>query len=209
MADTPVKIHSVGEAYLLLMVTSCAECGKGPLEAVSSDEVDLGGASGRRLQAVCKACGRQQELVFDLTHVADGGESAGPDALPRINPTDEPSRAIDLAQWLMLFEAIIRKADEVADPAVSRRLGYEAAQCLEEALKFYGTDGGEWPDEAAFFHPWTRRRFREHRQVFARTRLVEMRGRLPSLGRMEQRLTAPATATRAPDKRRWWAFWRR
>lgn len=205
MAGVPVKIHSVAEAYLLLMVTPCDACGKGPLESAQNEGLDLEyGTPGRKMLARCKACGHEQSFVFDLGDVdpADAADAAG---LPRINFSDQPSRAIDLAQWLMLFEAIVRAADQQADPAESRRLGFEAAQCLEEALKFYPPDDTEWPDESAFFHDWTLARFRDHRHIFARTQLVELRGRLPSLSRMTQKLTTPPR----PGKRRWWAFWRR
>jgi len=204
VATQPLRIHSVAEAYLLLMVTPCEACGKGPLEAAGHEPVDLPGSAGRRLAATCKACGHEQAFVFDLASVDEdeAGEPSG-SALPRINPTDEPSRVIDVAQWLMLFETIVRSADRASDPAESRRLGYEAAQCLEEALKFYPAEG-EWPSESAFFHSWTLRRFREHKHLFARTRLVQMRGRLPSLIEMEERL-----AGESRSRRRWWAFWQR
>lgn len=204
MAASPVKIHSVAEAYLLLMVTPCTACGKGPLEAQGHEPVDLDHGPGRQMRAACKACGQPHEFVFDLGYV-DAADATDPAGLPRINGTDEPSLAIDVAQWLMLFEGIVRAADQQSDPAESRRLGYEAAQCLEEALKFYPPDGGEWPDESAFFYDWTLERFRKHRHVFARTRLVDLRRKLPTLAQMEQHLLAQVAAK--PGKRRWWKFW--
>ena len=204
MASSPVKIHSVAEAYLLLMVTPCGACGKGPLQAANHEELDLDGTPGRKVLARCQACGNEETFEFDLGQI-DPAEAADVSGLPRINPTDQPSRAIDLAQWLTLFEAIVRAADQQSDPAESRRLGYEAAQCLEEALKFYPAGDAEWPEESAFFHDWTLSRFREHKHVYARTRLVELRGRLPSLARMERAFSArPGTS-----RKRWWAFWRR
>jgi hypothetical protein len=205
VAASPVKIHSVAEAYLLLMATPCTACGKGPLEARGHEAVDLDGTAGRKMQAACKACGQAQEFVFDLGHV-EAAEAAGATGLPRINASDEPSLAIDAAQWLMLFEGIVRAADRQSDPAESRRLGYEAAQCLEEALKFYPPGDAEWPEESAFFHDWTLARFREHRHIFARTRLIELRRKLPTVTQMEQHLLAQAALK--PAKRHWWTFWR-
>ncbi len=205
MAATPIKVHSVAEAYLLLMVTPCAACGKGPFEAASHEAIDFDGTHGRKMLARCKACGGEQTFFFDLGDV-DAADAAGTPGLPRINPSDQPSRAIDLAQWLMLFEGIVRAADQTTDRQESRRLGYEAALCLEEALKFYPPGDAEWPDESSFFWDWTLARFREHRHIFARTRLIELRGRLPSLGRMEQSL---AGGQARPHKHPWWAFWRR
>jgi hypothetical protein len=200
----PARIHSIAEAYLLLMVTPCSACGKGPFEAVGREPGDLDGRPGLTLLAHCKACQREEDFLFDLSDV-DIGESADPDALPHINPTDEPSRVIDLSQWLVLFEAIAQAAAQQTDAAESRRLGYEAAQCLEEALKFYPAGDSEWPEESAFFHDETLARFHEHKHKYARTRLVELRGRLPSLVRMEQRIVAGTK----PPRKHWWRFWRR
>ncbi len=206
MAPNPVKIHSVAEAYLLLMVTPCGACGKGPLEAAGHEAVPLDGGSvpGRRLSARCKACGHERLFLFDLSRV-DPADLARPGDLPRINPSGEPSLAIDLAQWLMLFETIVRAADRQDDPAESRRLGFEAAQCLEEALKFYPADGGEWPAESSFFHEQTLDRFRQHKHLFARTRLLDLRRRLPSLAQMAGRI---AGSSEGVPRRRWWMFWR-
>lgn len=214
VAGRPVRIHSVAEAYLLLMVTPCEACGKGPLQAADHESVDLGGASARRMAARCQACDHSHEFLFDLSDVQELDPSGAASDLPCINPTEESSRAIDLAQWLMLFEAIVRAADQQSDPAESRRLGYEAAQCLEEALKFYPPSPAEWPDESAFFHAWTLERFAGHRHLFARTRLVDLRRKLPTLTQMERRLrrepdSSSAMSADGARRRPWWAFWRR
>lgn len=205
MATEALRIHSVGEAYLLVMVTPCEACGKGPLEAKRNEALGLDGTAGRKLITRCGNCGHEQEFIFSLEGVPEGaGLTAS--GLPVINPTDEPSRVIDLAQWLVLFEGIIRTAHRQTDPGESRRLGYEAAQCLDEALKFYAPGPAEWPDESAFYHDWTLRRYREHRHLFARTRLIDLRRRLPTLAEMEERIQ---NASRKRPKRPWWAFWRR
>lgn len=200
------------------MATRCQSCGKGPVQAAGHEALALPGAPGRKLTARCQSCGYEQVFVFDLSDVADAGVPSQGEP-PHINPSNEPSRAIDLAQWLMLFEAIVRAADQQADPAESRRLGYEAAQCLEEALKFYPAGDSEWPEESAFFHDWTLDRFRSHKHLFARTRLVDLRQKLPTLTRMEQKLTAQEGApsksqqlagqdAEKVSKRKWWAFWK-
>jgi hypothetical protein len=204
VAPSPIKIHSVAEAYLLLMVTPCTACGKGPLEAGRHEAVDLNHGPGRKMRAACKACGQPHEFLFDLGYV-DATDAADAAGLPRINASDEPSLAIDTAQWLMLFEGIVQAADRQSDPGEARRLGYEAAQCLEEALKFYPPGGGEWPNESAFFYDWTLARFREHRHIFARTRLADQRRKLPTLTQMEQHLLGQIALQ--PRKRPWWKFW--
>lgn len=150
-----------------------------------------------------------------MADVRDAGSQTDRN-LPQINPSQEPSHAIDLGQWLILFEMIVRAADRQTNPVESRRLGYEAAQCLEEALKFYPLGDSDWPEESAFFHDWTLDRFRRHRHRFARTRLVELRRKLPTLTQMELRLIGKpdqivkeiGTVGTSSARRPWWAFWR-
>ena len=124
-------------------------------------------------------------------------------AAPRINPSPEPSRIIDVGQWLTLFRVILEAASQAAGRAESRRLGYEAAQCLDEALKFYDEDS-DLPPEDAFFHEATADRFRSHPELFARQRLLAMRDKLPSLDAMERRLAGKPTRPRS-----WWRRWGR
>ena len=204
MSDKALKVHSLGEAYFYLMVTMCRTCAKGPLEASRHEPVELPAGPGLKMAVRCKSCGHEQEFLFDLSDLSpDDPLSPDPSDLPRVNPSNQPSRVIDLAQWLTLFEAIVRAADQQDAPAESRRLGYEAAQCLEEALKFFPAEAA-WPDESAFFSEQSLRRFGEHKHLFARARLVEMRSKLPSLGEMQRQL-----GPRPRRKRRWWTFWRR
>ena len=89
-----------------------------------------------------------------------------------------------------------------SNPAESRRLGYEAAQCLEEALKFY-RDDNDLPPPEAFLREQSRQQLRERPNLFARSRLINLRARLPTLTEMEERL-----ASSGPGRpRKWWKLW--
>jgi hypothetical protein len=74
----------------------------------------------------------------------------------------------------MIGEAAGRSDDKLQ----VRRFGIQAAQCLDEALKFYLPDE-ELPGPVAFFNAASRERFRQHPEQFARRRLVEMKLKLP------------------------------
>jgi hypothetical protein len=139
----------------------------------------------------------------------------GPAALPAdlaeladkiVNPTDEPSRIIDLGQWLSLFYLLVDSAQRAGKGLEARRLTFQAAQCVEEALKFYGPED-ESPPEGAFASAASRRAFAEHPERFARQRLRDIRGKLPDMRVMVRRLTRDAAAAEKPNP--WWKFWRR
>lgn len=197
MSTQRLVAHSLAEAYFYLMITPCDGCGKGPLKG--SDAVRSGGDSpvlSVEIEATCGACNRQSKLRFHLPHGTGVDEGTG---LPNVNPTDEPSGIIDAGQWLTLFRVITVKAAETKDKADSRRLGLEAAQCLEEALMFYEEDNDLPPGSACFVES-SRRRLADHPQEFSRQRLINLRAKLPSINVMRAR----AAQDSHPAKRRWW-----
>jgi hypothetical protein len=199
MADSPLPVHSLAEAHLYLGVTSCPDCTGGALKATESDRHD----DLLVVQVQCVACRAVRTLHFELIEgqwpIGDAADSG------RINPSPEPSRIIDVAQWLTLFQVILQAAGKSPDREAARRLGYEAAQCLEESLKFYSLDSEEPPAEA-FFSDSTRHRYSEHPEHFQRSRLISLRHRLPTLRHMERQIDGAAGASGA---RPWWQFWRR
>ena len=73
-------------------------------------------------------------MTFCLPH---GTGTGAPGSPARVNPTSEPSQIVDLGQWLTLFRSIAEAAERESDKVQARHLGLEAAQCLDEALKFY------------------------------------------------------------------------
>ncbi len=198
MTDTPqpVPVHSVAEAYLYLKVTPCPACGKGPLEQADDLTRRASSPGGWELNARCGGCGYAFPIAYAI-YPPPTREQAQSSV---INPTDQRSTAIDLLGWLMLFQAIIEASQAEADRERRRELGLEAAQCLDEALKFYDFND-EFPREDAFFTEYGRARFRDHPQQFARSVWQERRLKLPK----------PAGSSAGQGnrgERRWWQFWR-
>ena len=152
MPEGALVAHSLAEAYLYLMATPCASCDKGPLSGSEARPVaGPGEAMIVSITATCRACGTVHELSFELPEGTGTDESGAP---PTVNPTEEPSRIIDVARWITLFRVITEAAGRESDKSEARRLGLEAAQCLEEALKFYdgqlaAAAGGVLPREHA------------------------------------------------------------
>jgi len=194
--EQPITVHSVGEAHLYLMLVRCEQCGRGPFRAVG--EAERLDARTYRLSARCGHCRHPQHFEFVLSTSAAPGQRAD-----RINATPQPSRAIDVFGWVVLFRTILAEADRTPNRQETRQLGYEAAQCLDEALKFFDGES-EQPGPEAFFSDESRRRFEEHPEQLLRSRLIDLRNKLPGLDRMTASL---GTAAAAP--RRWWQFWRR
>lgn len=198
MSGDSLPVHSLGEAHLYVSVTLCPSCGRGnarPFET-HQDSDDM------VMQVRCVECAAERTLRFTLTE-GQWPQGDAPDR-GRINPTAEPSAIIDVAQWLTLFQIILDSAGKAADRETARELGYEAAQCLEEALKFYSADSDDPPADA-FFSETTRQRFAEHPLHYRRGRLIAMRHKLPTLKRMEKQLDGAGGA----GGKSWWRFWRR
>jgi hypothetical protein len=198
--DQPLQAHTTTEATTYLRVHPCGSCGHGPWRIVAQDARDRPAEDGGRLtiEAVCEQCGEGETLRFAVEHVQtpEGATNA-------INPGDEPSRIIDLGQWLSLFHLLLEQASRERSSHQARRTGYGAALCLDEALKFYEEDD-EVPPEDAFWSEPGRRAFREHPEKFARQRLRDMRAKLPATEQMARRVEQD----RRPAKK-WWQFWRR
>jgi hypothetical protein len=141
-------------------------------------------------------------VIFDVSR-CPRGDNGEPTNTSQINATDEPSRILDVGQWLVLFQVILTAASKEPDRIEARRLGYEAAQCLEEALKFYADNDA--PPADALFTPRSRRRFEQNPESFSRGRLIDMRSKLPTLGHMERQITNPAPRA---IRKKWWQVWK-
>ena len=149
------------------------------------------------IAVACNACHTATELSFQLPHGISADERGGP---PTVNPTDEPSRIIDVAQWITLFRMITEAAARQTNKMEARRLGLEAAQCLEEALKFYNDMDNALPPPEAFFHEASRRRFQENPHYFSKPRLIDLRAKLPTTSVMRSRISSGEKS----GKKRWW-----
>ena len=194
-----ISARSVAEAYLYVFVTPCSMCRHGAREVSV-----LSGAPESavfRLVSACGNCAGTEEFFF-----------SAPGSLPSVdplsssqplNPTADASTLIDVGQWLTLHQCMLERAEETPDPSERRWRRFRAVQCLDEALKFYGADS-ELPPESAFFADSSRRAFREHPQRFARSRLLDLRARLPDV---EVEAKVARQVARVGRQRRWWKFW--
>jgi len=196
MSDAPLHAHSLSEAYLYLMVRRCPVCAEGALSAGEGRRLENeGGTAHIQIEATCRSCGRRQSFTFAVSNDDGLVRGRGPSAF---NTSDEPSRLIDLAQWLTLFRMIIEDATRETDKEASRAKSLEAAMCLEEALKFFDDPENDLPPDEAFFDEASRRRRRDHPEQFSRRRIVEMRAKLP---------TSPAVKAASRRRKPWWRPW--
>ena len=186
--DGSLHAHSVAEAYLYVSLTYCPACMRRPVR-VAADLTRA--ADGWVLPVNCAGCGRTSDLRFEMASPQPGSND--------INPSGEPSRLIDVAGWLALFRVIADSANQQADKAEARALALEAAQCLDEALRFYGPDDLIAPP-SAFFAENSRDRARKHPEQFQRARLLELRLKLPVA-------TRDLPGWNQPRKKPWWKFW--
>ena len=211
MSDAPLVAQSLAEVYLYLLATPCASCGRGPLRGGEAESGDS--QAGGNTVIVAATCGSCQSVTRWKIQLDGPPQTVPTDQAPVVNSTDEPSRMLDVAQWLTLFgikmdaagKELTKSASEnpltlPSDPPYSvgstdppgageglrmhsktaaRKLSLEAAQCLDEALKFYEEDN-DLPPNDAFFHAGSRDRFRDHPQHFSRQRLLHLRSKLPT-----------------------------
>lgn len=200
MPEKTLEAHSRAEAYFYLNASLCVECGKGGYTGGDLKVVKL---DGKRLtiqiEGTCRSCSHQRTGAFTIPIERSAETQYDP---PPINNTDAPSKILDVGQWVVMFRMLTEISDQESDKFVARRLGLEAAQCLDEALKFFDDPNSDLPPSEAFFYKASQDRFQAAPQQFSRRRLVELRSKLPS-----------KTIWRPGDRRSrrvpWWAFWRR
>lgn len=190
-----VTAHSVAEAYLYLKVAPCPHCRHGLLQPTS----DLTRRTDDwALPSACQRCRRSVDLRFEI----DPPPTRESARSKIINPTDQPSRAIDLLGWLNLFQQLVTVAGRSKDRVEGRELALEAAACLDEALKFYDKDN-EMPPTSAFFSDAGRSALRDHPQRFLKSTWRERRMTLPHAG------PDAGKSPQVSNKRRWWWPFRR
>ncbi len=170
--------HSLTEAQLYLKISGCEKCSPvaSSLQEPKSHTEKSGDANVMRIRGQCPACGAPQELDFALEH---DDAAPAPGRPPAINLTDKRSRIIDVGQWLTLSQLFMQESRSEPERGRARFLNLQAAQCLDEALKFYDDPENELPPADAFYCDSTRRRFREFPQQFSRGRLISEMRKLP------------------------------
>jgi hypothetical protein len=197
MSDAgPVLIpHSLTEARLYVRMQTCRSCGDGPLDV--SPDTPIYDAPGHKLTltVVCGECGRPAGITFRveeierrapvLSMLGELRDVSRQPAAQVINPTRRPSRIIDVAGWVLLYNMLTEaaraeslKSTSLGKRATVRRMRVEAAQCLDEALKFFDEDN-DLPPRRAFFTRESYQRFLERPEWYTRQRLVELRSQSP------------------------------
>lgn len=177
MSDAPLVAHSLAEVHLYLLATPCRSCGCGPLHGREAEQgSDPAQGVTIDVAATCGACHSVTPLKFRLSGPP---QTIAADQAPVVNSTDEPSRILDVTQWLTLFRMMTETAGKEPNKSAARHLSLEAAQCLDEALKFYEEDN-DLPTRDAFFQQGSRQRFRDYPEQFSRQRLLHLRSKLPT-----------------------------
>ena len=203
-----IHVHSVQEEYFYLMVHPCG-CG-GAWQSESQNVDEDGPRVTHHVTARCAACGTGQTFHFQLD--APVGPK-GP--IRQVNPTDEPSRAIDLAGWMDLARFYLGRIDRLQQAVERAQSLLDARQCLEEALKFYDARR-EDPPASALWSKASRDKARRQGDAFQRSALVQMLDRIPPIERLrqadalDQKAFEKGVRARAKERvgRRWWQFWK-
>lgn len=194
MTPEPLPAHSLAEAYFFLMLQVCPACGRGPMREQAAEAEEEHIDTLLRIDCACSQCGAQRSWRFSID--SQYARSLEPTV---VNPGAEPSEIIDVLEWLTLFHSIVQQAEKAAVRSEARRLGFEAALCLDEALKFYDPDN-ELPPSSALFTPEHQNLAQRQPERFTRSKLLDYRSKLPDLRTMQRSM-------RSPPKRPWWRFW--
>ncbi len=188
--------HSHAEACVYVMLQTCGACDSG-IQEVAGEELEEEHIDNIiRLNCACPECGEKTAYRFRID-----SRWAAARELPLINPTEEPSKLIDVAQWLTLYHTVLARSREASDRTASRREAFQAALCIAEALKFYEPDN-DLPPASAFFSDQAREQARAHPAFFARDKLLSLQSGLPDL-------RATQAVTNAKSARKWWKFWQK
>jgi hypothetical protein len=205
----PVPVHSIQEEYFWMMIHRC-ECG-GPWMPGEDRLDETPGERVHHVSAACAKCGKERELVFRLLLPSRPDEP-----IREINPTDSPSCALDVAEWMDLARFYLERIERLGDPGEKAASLLDAQQCIEEALKFYGHED-EGPPAEALWSDESRAKVAGDSDRFRRETLERMLERMPSPERLrqadasEQRAFEKAVRREAGRRARkgWWLFWRR
>jgi hypothetical protein len=207
-ADAPVRVHSVQEEYFYLMVHPC-DCG-GPWQQTGQQVEPTSTGVLHRIATACHRCKKAGAFAFRL-------DAANTSKAPirQVNPTLDPSLAIDAAEWLGLAQFYLGRIGRLKDGVEKAQSLLDARQCLEEALKFYGP-GDDTPPASALWSEASRKKAAASAAAYRRTKLEEMIARIPPADQlraadsMDQKTFVKGLKTRA--KQRFWdrlKFWKK
>ncbi len=208
--DGLITVHSVQEEYFYMMVHPC-ECG-GPWFSTDDTIRHFDHRILHHRTVRCAKCGKEEGLRFELP---DTEEVERPAPVREINPTDEPSQAIDVAEWIDLANFYVGRIERIEDPVEKAQSLLDARGCLEEALKLYGP-GDDAPPESALWSDASRRKVKKDPDAYRRARIEERLAAMPSREALEkvdvavQRQFEQGLKAKAREKvGRWWQFWKR
>ena len=206
-----VRVHSVQEEYFFQMVHPCV-CG-GPWFSQNQAVEPSGERLVHHVTARCVQCGKEKTFHFALP-----GETQldRPAPIREINPTNDPSEAVDAAEWLDLARFYLERIERLKSPTEQAQSLLDARGCLQEALKLYGP-GDDGPPAGALWSDASRRKVAEHPDAYRRAALETMLAKMPTTERLRQ-ADAPdqrefrkalREIARRRVGRRWWEFWKR
>ena len=163
MPVTSLQAQSVAEIQYYLRITVCERCGKGPLRCDQPLGAEGSPALPNSMTLSCAACDASWVQPIDSVPAS----------------ASEPSRIIDLGQWLVLVSLLMHEAGQETHRVRIRELGISAGTCLGEALKFYADADNDLPPPEAFFHEESRKRFHDSPEKFSRRRIAGIKANLP------------------------------
>jgi hypothetical protein len=206
--ETAVHVHSVQEEYFYLMVHHCA-CG-GPWLSESQQVQESGAHPHHRVEAHCFKCQTRRTFLFTLD-----GHAGSKAPVRQINPTSEPSRALDVAEWMDLAQFYLGRIERLKSSVEKAQSLLDARQCIEEAQKFYGPDD-DGPPPTALWSDAGRKKARSQPENFRRAALAAMLEKIPPMDRlrqadkMEQHEFEKGVREIARQRvgRKWWQFWK-
>ena len=205
--ETAVHVHGVQEEYFYLMVHHCA-CG-GPWLTESQHVEENGAHPHHRIETHCFKCQTRRTFLFTIDSQANSKEP-----VRQVNQTAEPSRAIDVVEWMNLAQFYLGRIEHLKEAVEKAQSLLDARQCVEEALKFYGPDA-DAPPPAALWSDASRRKAAAQPGNFRRAAMVAMLEKIPSMDRlrqadkMEQREFEKGIMALAKQRvGKWWQFWK-
>jgi len=207
-SDDPVHVHGIQEEYFYLMVHRCVCGGAWQTDAQEVEEDES--CVLHEMAATCFTCGARRTFRFRLdAHRGSGGP------IRQVNPTADPSRALDVAEWMDLAKFYLGRIERLTEPVQKAQSLLDARQCLEEALKFYGPRD-DAPPASALWSDGSRRKAAGQAETFRRATIEAMLDRLPPLDRLrqadslDQKTFERGVKERAKARggRKWWHVWK-
>ena len=193
-----IAAHSIAEEHLFIDSMNCPTCGEGPVERIMHFFPCT-------WIAKCKSCNITVKIVSDESLImtdqynqtlfsrdSDSKLKRVHRYQRRYNRTDEPSKIIELTQWINFsayWLSTMKKLDEQGERSSDRYIfsEFELVQCLQEALKFYD-ENEEYPPRDAFFSEDTFKQYMDDRRFFSQKILRSILSNQRSLETIEEDL---------------------